>query len=845
MEVRAASVASSTTSSFRGVESAVWRLAQRAQLPESMARAAVACIAKVKYPDDEEYWAACALVAVCDCDQQVGQVLTALLAPPERRAEASPDVCGSANARVTDFFERVKLLSPRARQLEQYVTVMANVFRKFDEMVSATADEAERAWVYFLTAAALLSTRAGPLGELPDVVSAYHLMVAVARQMRLPVSSAVDTVEGEVQRYVQRLQTLPLDVGDWASLQRAYAQAVVGRFGFDGRIFLGAKELSDALSTSPTASAAASERTDGGVLARDLALRRRQRVQHSPLPLQRKRARLTAPLPPPYAAATPTPPRLPTSEPTESRNALACSSSPSPPADDRGALDELAAAAAALQNLSQSTESRTAPRTPPEALRARSTPTRPPPSPRRTPIRGGIASVRWVRAMVELSRATRDTLHSTYAPHGADAERFVDSARRLLHLSFDPRFNEETASQRIEEALAVYFHALESVLRAESQRLNRSVEFAPKLLAIDAFHKSLLLCAVETVCASYGIRDELHFDRLLVEFDLSAFEFLKVITSFVNTVENLPPQAKRRLTACQECVLSVLGWHSTSPLVTALRSGRGESESVPAAAVDLFFSKLLTQVSYRLLCICYRLGLHDESFESRAWAVFKHALAEQWELFVGRHVDTIVMCSVYGAGKVLPEVLLKFSDVIAAYKAVVAGSECVRPCDSLQAVFRDVPLDDGERGDVIAFYNMIFIPHMKRFLLGDTAPTTTSDAGTVGGRSASQTPQHLSPVSSPGPGSRLRDKIVSSPLRVPRVAVTPAAAMPNATVSAAAGASPMTPWEPSPPPALPPSGGVQSGQAATTDARATLTPATRQLYSFGSSPLGRRRLTFS
>lgn len=429
--------------------------------------------------------------------------------------------------------------------------------------------------------------------------------------------------------------------------------------------------------------------------------------------------------------------------------------------------------------------------------------------------------------------------------------RFQPTAEQLLHMSFDRRFHEETALQRIDEALAIYFHALEFVLLAEKQRLNGNVEFAPKLLAIDSFHKSLLLCAVETVCASYGIRDELHFDRLLTDFELSAFEFIKVINSFVMNVQNLPPQAKRRLAACQECVLNVLAWSSASPLVTILRSGRGESESVPAAAMDLFFNKLLTHASQRILCLCYRLGIQDTAFEHRVWSIFKYALAEQWEIFVGRNVDAIILCAVYSTGKVIPNVHIKFSDIIAAYKCVAAGMECVRLCDSLQAVFRDVALDDGERGDVIAFYNLIFIPHMKRFLLGgeNMPPAQTStDAAVPSEHARTAAPQQSSPVSSPGPSSRIRDKIVSSPLRAVRWSNASSVAVPQTI-----GMSPMSPRDAPPmPPPLP----IAAAGITTTDrssgngsndasGSSAMTPATRQLYSFGSSPLGRRRLTFS
>lgn len=73
------------------------------------------------------------------------------------------------------------------------------------------------------------------------------------------------------------------------------------------------------------------------------------------------------------------------------------------------------------------------------------------------------------------------------------------------------------------------------MLVAEEKRLNQS-SFV-KFLQIDAFHKSLIACCVEVVLFSYNIKDKAEFTTLLQVFAIPAFEFGKIIESFVTSAE--------------------------------------------------------------------------------------------------------------------------------------------------------------------------------------------------------------------------------------------------------------------------------------------------------------------
>jgi hypothetical protein len=799
-----------------GVEQWVRRLAAQAALDERTVDEALQLVEQVRFPEDEASWAACALLVAVQSPETAGHVLGAFLRCADVTPQPSPKGRGSC---ISDFFERAKMISPTAQRMEQLLVVIANVHRKFVELYQGDIFDEERAWICFLTALALLASRGGPLGELPDLVSAYHLMVAVIRRLQLKMLKQPDILEEDVERYLARLETTMIPWDDTSGMQDLYNSVFVGRLGFDGRILLQAHHLGQMLCEMhkfPAKDAAPTlvqrvrpERCVprfSRVISETLSSLRakRQRMESTPLSSSSSSSSSMAVKPSLHAEQV-SPARGASAEdeqhsstaPGPKSTAMIYNDAETPmPStqcvypDQKGSpdavFDELAAAAA-LQNLARPREADSAGgkvaaalRTPQRAALTTQNPNRvPPPSPRRSPIRGGIASVRWVRAITALASRVCENLRETYGGLGVDPLGFANSATGYLLQSFTERFHPETAEQRIGEVMAVYWYALESILNAETQRMNGSTDFVPKLLALQPFHKALLLCAVETVCASYGIRDEIHFEHLLESLKLSPFDFIKIIGAYVLNVENLPPQAKRRLAACQECVLCVLAWQSDSLLVRALRTG--DMSSIPTAALDLFFDKLLMQADYRILNVCARLGICEEAFENRVWSIFKLALTEQWELFIGRHLDTVLLCCFYGAAKTQRSLQFKFVDIIRAYRAVVADSECIRLSDSLQAVYRDLALDDGGRGDIIAFYNLIFVPHMKRYLLGQTTPE-----GPAAALSMSSTPErrreseseldahhvnapHASPVSSPGLGPRIVDKIISSPLRLPRI----------------------------------------------------------------------------
>lgn len=95
---------------------------------------------------------------------------------------------------------------------------------------------------------------------------------------------------------------------------------------------------------------------------------------------------------------------------------------------------------------------------------------------------------------------------------------------------------------------------------------------------------------------------------------------------------------------------------------------------------------------------------------SQVWACLKVVIYREHTLMHGRHLDQIIMCSVYGVCKVNQK-HLTFRNIIDQYK---------RQSFASPKVFREVRMlsTADKPQDIIRFYNKVFIPSMKDFLVG-------------------------------------------------------------------------------------------------------------------------------
>ena len=135
------------------------------------------------------------------------------------------------------------------------------------------------------------------------------------------------------------------------------------------------------------------------------------------------------------------------------------------------------------------------------------------------------------------------------------------------------------------------------------------------------------------------------------------------------------------------------------------------------ASLDVFFAKVLRLAAVRLADICARLHVNQE-VTRRAFQICEFVVFEKTSLLYNRHLDQIILASIYGACKIASSEQdrnVKFKDIVYRYHK---QPQCV------EEVFWSCPLtvtnpglEVVSRGDIIAFYNKQFVPNVRPFML--------------------------------------------------------------------------------------------------------------------------------
>uniref|UniRef100_G3UL03 Retinoblastoma-associated protein n=1 Tax=Loxodonta africana TaxID=9785 RepID=G3UL03_LOXAF len=362
----------------------------------------------------------------------------------------------------------------------------------------------------------------------------------------------------------------------------------------------------------------------------------------------------------------------------------------------------------------------------------------------------------------------------------------------------------EIGSQRYKLGVRLYYRVMESMLKSEEERL--SIQNFSKLLNDNIFHKSLLACALEVVMATYSRSTsqnldsgtDLSFPWILNVLNLKAFDFYKVIESFIKAEANLTREMIKHLERCEHRIMESLAWLSDSPLFDLIKQSRdregpadhlepacalnlplqnnhtaadmylsplrspkkkgptprvnsppsAEAQAAPAfqtqkplksTSLSLFYKMVIYRLAYlRLNTLCARLLSDHPELEHIIWTLFQHTLQNEYELMRDRHLDQIMMCSMYGICKV-KNIDLKFKIIVTAYKDLP---------HAVQETFKRVLIREEEYDSIIVFYNSVFMQKLKTNIL----------------QYASTRPPTLSPIPHI---PRSPYKFSSSPLRIP------------------------------------------------------------------------------
>ena len=316
-------------------------------------------------------------------------------------------------------------------------------------------------------------------------------------------------------------------------------------------------------------------------------------------------------------------------------------------------------------------------------------------------------------------------------------------------------------SQRLPVVAKLYFSALETLLLLERKRLS-DADFGTKvgrILRNAAFHRALYAIACELICNQSGEMHFLPFAGFLQAVQATPFEVCKVLTNLIALYSSgsggimtaAPLSIIYHLRQCEDGLLESLAWRSDSAIFQLLSTGETAASSETADAqhsnghesasvilgkgsshaLRMFFAHVLLLTEVRLKKLLS--SLHAIALLEKCWSVMTHILAEQRGLVCDRHLDQLIMATVYAVAKVFNingRQLVQdvtFHSIIREYAATF-GAERTH-------VYRSVLVKPDRRGgamygDVIQFYNEIYMPQLKVFLmaLGEAPKMATVSA---------------------------------------------------------------------------------------------------------------------
>ncbi|CAI9540086.1 unnamed protein product [Staurois parvus] len=190
---------------------------------------------------------------------------------------------------------------------------------------------------------------------------------------------------------------------------------------------------------------------------------------------------------------------------------------------------------------------------------------------------------------------------------------------------------------------------------------------------------------------------------------------------------------------------------STIRQIFRSQDGCPTSASKPkrTGSLALFFRKVYHLASVRLRDLCMKLDLSND-LRRKIWTLFEYSLVHCTDLMKDRHLDQLLLCAIYIMAKITKEEQL-FQDIMKCYRnqpqaqshvyrsvlLTVPQVEIDEVGASQDVEMIDFESDDSqnlnnvgdgtgnqaERGDLITFYNNVYVERVRLFALRDTQPT--------------------------------------------------------------------------------------------------------------------------
>mmetsp|Transcript_11171 Transcript_11171/g.29391 ORF Transcript_11171/g.29391 Transcript_11171/m.29391 type:complete len:901 (+) Transcript_11171:102-2804(+) len=393
-----------------------------------------------------------------------------------------------------------------------------------------------------------------------------------------------------------------------------------------------------------------------------------------------------------------------------------------------------------------------------------------------TPLKRHFAGTQWVkwrlqdvtmeRSLKSIERILSDVTTSDHASSTTDFVRtFLSQAFEKLKPEWETVAEGVTRHNTI---CLLSLSALDSLVNFENQRAEpgSSSNSLVSVLTDESFLMAVVCVCANLVASIYGMvlpSDESHSDHEQVDstlsflfrtLDVQPYSFLRVTSCLVrserartesNGIFTFPVRVHQHLVVAEEMVAEWFVWQRDSEqilsglnlyfsrftsttealenafnCVTANEAAKNACKQVDARKTIselrsiIFFLRRFSSLEYQII---KRLGGYMElsrTVQDKVWTLFAHILASpSREIMRGRHAHQMVLCAFYSVLKMTDKATPFRNLIFKYYKCIDSAKKPI----IVRKVLLSHETDGPKYGDIITFYNTVYLPAVQDLVL--------------------------------------------------------------------------------------------------------------------------------
>eukprot|EP00826_Nyctotherus_ovalis_P057662 TRINITY_DN7892_c0_g3_i2.p1 TRINITY_DN7892_c0_g3~~TRINITY_DN7892_c0_g3_i2.p1 ORF type:complete len:741 (-),score=144.42 TRINITY_DN7892_c0_g3_i2:164-2386(-) len=335
-----------------------------------------------------------------------------------------------------------------------------------------------------------------------------------------------------------------------------------------------------------------------------------------------------------------------------------------------------------------------------------------------TPITRAMEMNNWLHEQITRVKILENGLTSEYLRLMSKVPQALPKVKLLLDQSVEKMghnlgcLREGKLSGKGYQMKCLYFRLAEEVLKKE-EKANKSGDIT-MLLQSEEFHKGVFVAAVEIILFIHNSTD-LMFEETLDLIGISAFDFWKLLSKLPKFEVLIPGPVLFHFSEIENRIFESLAWERKSPIYSIISKlmNAPEDQKHLKFSHERFFKRLLEISAEHVEELAASLEIDSEVVKERVWDATKLCLSSEIDLLVDRHLDHIIMCGAYAVAKMEQSKnpgsdSYSFNQIITCYLQLG-----YRKGRNSARLFQNVKLEDEKTGDIIEFYNAIYVPRMK------------------------------------------------------------------------------------------------------------------------------------